>query len=316
MYFETNNIKSFYRQLYYYKFKTHRHSNARGQYTHANFQRNQYASMMKLKRNIEQSDKDLEADALRLEHKTLKRKYEECLRAVNDLREHNSELIKRNKETAAEEMDFRYNLSQRIRMGLLVFVIQSKYYSRECDSKIKRLADKQQYIKPPLTDDDVENIITSKRLPEVLRAHTHNLLANPLYSSIYFAKILKVVLRYINNKFFNMPFDLFYRSVVLYVLGKEDPVGLIQHFRFGVIKELKEAVDGYYDVTIGSLTSHFVTGIFQEYYRAQPCEFLVSDGRPIDEHTDESYSMRSLKDQLLLNQLDMISLFSADLDAF
>lgn len=314
VYFETKRIRSFYRQLYNYKFKSLKYSDTKSHYTNPSFERGKYSNMIGLRRNVENSEHQQNEYNIKLEYKMLYKKYQHCIKAALVLKADIQEHIEANKQQINEQMEFKYNFAQRMKMGLMFFVIQSKYYDRDCDLNVRELAQEHHSVKPPLSQEEIDRILWNKRLPEIIRSYVNSVFLSPFNSSIYLSSIVKVMLRYVNNRFFNISFDIFYKVVVLYVLNKQEPWVLQFHSNFCILKEIKELVDEYYDVTISSYVDSRFINLFESCYNEYPCEFLMNEVESLRDMNNDRYSVRSLNDQLLLNQVDMFSFFSSDYD--
>lgn len=276
------------------------------------FERYAYSKILTLKRNKSPAPPAVEADDIQTELKNLQRKYNHMLASTAKLRADIIGLVEANKTMAQEEVFFQYNFSQRARFLLFTLVMQSRYYNADTETSIKKLTARNRLAKPLMCDEHLASVIASGRLPEDIRQLLWiSLVAKPgtLY---YLNNPLKVMIRFLNDRFFKLRLESFYNQFIEYLSTGEEPVELKQHPNFKVLEEIYQSVEEYLRIVIGSYFSQKLSLLFKRYYPKHPFEFAIEEQETKGAEPDDCLSQRSLCDQLMLNQFDIMSSISFD----
>ena len=306
-YFGTGNVRSFCRQLYNYRFKSSKLADGSTKFTNPDFARGHCAASKASERNTAHTTTNTDCQLLNQECDQLTRMCAYYYQKAVELRYDTEELIRKNKEMIKQDVTMRINFIDRTRAGLLVFAIDALYYDRETDRKILMYLSRHQYTSPPLSEQEVINIGEVERLGEFVKAHVQNKFSNPNYVTQYLVALLKICCKNLNDRFFSMALDVFYRDVILFVLDREKPSRLLSHQNFGIIANIKETVDDCFRIAYASLLKSGYLEFIESYYKDHPCDFVVEDMETVGDNFDDCFSLRSFKDLLLLEPFDIFS---------
>lgn len=315
-YFGTNNIRSFYKQIYNYKFKAHKFNNHSSMYTSQIFTRGQYSTMMISNKSTQKLDSNSSIEMIRAEYDRLEAKYNIDIQKAIDLQKQTEELIRENKKIINDEVSMRLNLIDMNRVGMLAFLIQVCYPEKEIETMICNYILQNQFIQPPLSFEDIRLIVINKRLDEYIKTHIKHVFENPTYCANFNIAACKICLRFLNNRFFHLDFDTFYQSVIMYLMNNEESEKLRDHKNFYIVKELKDTVDDLVDISYRSLVKSQLLNILTDFYKGDPCQFICTKFEITKSREDDCFSVRSFKDQLLLNNIDITGLFSYNIEDF
>ena len=256
------------------------------------------------------SDKQDDISYIQREYMKLDTKLQALYESAVELRQQNQRLVTENKTKLIASMEFRFLIIERIKMGLLIFNIQTRFYNPDIHSNTLSMLCQQNYINPPLTCQELGNPLTSVRLPDFLRRHVKANIISPGFSSNFIQRLLRVVLRHINARQFNLPQDRFGNAVIAYVVRNEESELLRRSPSFFVLEEIKRAIEQQLGIILGQVYATPLLGLLEDYFKSREIEVIVNQEANQESFTDDSFSMRSLRGSLNVVDRELIDVLT------
>lgn len=175
-FFQINSIRFFYRQLSHYRFTVIRNKKTPIEYKHPLFERDAYAKMMTVGRDSQREISTIEVDDFYLEHIKLSDAYDETMKSAQLLRRQLKELITENARILEDEVVWRAEFSQRLRFLMFVLVYLATNYTDKRGERIVKVPTMARITKPNLGREEFIQIVSSGRLPSMIRQQAVDLL--------------------------------------------------------------------------------------------------------------------------------------------
>ena len=315
-YFRTSKVVSFIRQLYIYNFRTVKRNRVK-EYHNPDFVRGRYSEIVKVKKRDQLIDDTNDSDEdFRAEYIKLSKNYDELWMAVLDLKEKTNELIAANHAMIIEELNNRFDFVDRIKSNLIAFIIQVMHYDNQSNELIKKRIEKHSADQALANPNKFKSFNEIDDTTDAVKREIHSAFFNPTDKKSHIAKVLQIVLRSFNKRYFNMEFDKFYDIVVRLFVRDEEPLHLYRLPNYHMLKKIKKYFDEFIDIILKNYFSEHVKPLYLKIQCQKDLEVLTSkdEFRAKEKAISDSFSVRTLRNQLGFMDLDLFMYLGADLE--
>lgn len=300
--------------MYHYKFDCTKAVGKPKLYTNPAFVRGCYADMITPRMVKLKPAGPIPDDLVEREIRNIKEKYSRALVMALKLKSENEDLINKNRAAIVEDLSLRMSLVDRAKGAIFVFLVHALYYEVETENLIKRHAFQSLIANPPVLSDQFEKTFDAKQCAKFFNLHIENMFLNSHYVINYIMVVFKVLIRRLNNRFFHKPFGPLYTSILHYILDNERPDSLVDHPNFYVLKHIKECTEFLFSEIFTAFCKQDYLQVIEQHCKHSSFDLPADLTDVSTEKCDESFSMRSFKDQLLLNTLDTFESFNMVMD--
>lgn len=200
-----------------------------------------------------------------------------------------------------------------LRLLLFVLVYNATNFSEERGERIIKIPAMTRITKPSIGIEEFMQIISSGRLPLNIRRQAVDLFMGGNIHCHTVVTIIKEVFQNINETFFHMDFKIFYTQLVSYLVN--DEAGELEsHPEFDIIRSTADCAEDCIKIIAPSyVCDKFKVFAFQHYeiYARKDAFAGLSIAT---ECREDSFSLRSLNEQLKLTSEEMLSILSSYFD--
>ena len=315
-YFRTFRVNSFIRQLYIYNFRTIK-INKKKEYHNSDFIRGRYSDIVKVKKGTKSSlEQDIGIDDTYHEYIKLSKNYDELWMAVLDLKERTNEIILANHALIMKELNERFDFIDRVKSTLISFVLQVLYFDEKTNEKVKSLVEKTAENDELKQESTFKSFEKMPDIPETVKSEIHKAFFefNGKHSKI--AKVLHLILKSFNRRFFGLEYSKFYDIVIRFFVRDEDPLHLYRLPNYHILSNLKKSFKEFIDIVIGEYFPDVLKPLYDKIQKIKEVEMLISqdEARVMEKILSDSFSVRTLRNQIGFIDLDLFSYIGIDLD--
>lgn len=283
------------------------------QFRNPEFSREKYDRLINVRKTAKRGEED-EISQLQATFIMLESNFNARLKAATDLRNQISETRCQNFEMVNSIAKFQLFFVERVKALVLnMAVCVQNFKINELEKLLAIL--KQNHMISVYTKDTPEEFYNSIDLrPEILMRFAATQLVDPTADNQYRFQTLKLSLGLLNRCFFQLPFDQFFVSALRHVLRGEPAPELETHRNY---EKLESAMDLYREILSKSMGGYLTPGlefVMRSLYDKHEMELVEMANGEVVSAVDTRDSVRSLQNQLRLNDTELLSLLMFNFD--
>lgn len=252
--------------------------------------------------------------SLQADYDDLQARYLDLQSKVIRLNRQNHEIIIENTKHLLRETENRIFFIERVKTSLIVFNIKSLFFDPDVHTINMKLILQQNYVSPPLTYLELDNLLKSPRAPEIFKKHVRSTFLERATTFSFLTRLLRVTLRNFNNKLFNIQLKVFHNAVLNYILRNEEHSQLVESPNFYILKEIKQNIEEQVDIILPTMNTGQLGAIFESHYSDIPIEMKQIKSKSVESSLDDNFSLRSVRSHLELFESELMTLSTYILD--
>ena len=284
-------------------------------FSNPDFVRGKYSMLVRVKKRLfgvnGESDN---VEETRAEYIKLRKNYEELWKAAYDLKGLTADLVTINKGILLEELNKRFDFIERVKCNLIGLAIQSVSFDNSINNKIIQRIEENTPLGENFSAETGESPHQSVSSGDMIKHQAHTAFFVPSDRSGHISKVLRTILKSLNERFFCVNTDEFNNSVVRYFLRDEQSLSLVSHTHFGILYAAKQLFEQFCAIVIGDYLPDVMVPLYMHIQAAKDIEVLKAETLPGGASVTDSCSVRTLKDLAGGMGIDFFSNLKSDFD--